>query len=130
LSEVLNIDGTILKDLRMKKKLSMQQVAEVVGCSAAYINNLEKGHKKNPGYLILVKLAELFGVNVDDLAVNNKVEAEIVKLDLIKELYRSDILLYEGKEIPIQDEKMISRIEMGIRMGIAWATQPEQDNNE
>jgi transcriptional regulator with XRE-family HTH domain len=128
LEDILNIDGTILKDLRMKKNLSMQRAAEVVGCSASYINNLEKGYKKNPGYLILVKLAELYGVNVDDLAVNNKVEAGVLKLDLIKELYRSDILIYEGKEIPIQDEKMVSRIEMGIRMGIAWAAQLEQNN--
>lgn len=53
-----------LKDLRLKKGTSLQQVADAVGVSKAHIWELERGTSANPGVDLLKRLAEHFGVTV------------------------------------------------------------------
>lgn len=53
-----------LKDLRMRKGQSLQQVADVVGLSKAHIWELETGKSSNPSVESLTKLAEHFNVSV------------------------------------------------------------------
>jgi transcriptional regulator with XRE-family HTH domain len=56
-----------LKKLRMKKKASLQQVADAVGSSKAHIFDLEKGTSANPSKELLLKLADYFHTSVSDL---------------------------------------------------------------
>lgn len=56
--------GVKIKELRMKKNLSLQQVADGVGSSKANIWELEKGTNKNPSMDSLNKLADFFEVSV------------------------------------------------------------------
>jgi transcriptional regulator with XRE-family HTH domain len=56
--------GVRLKDLRVKKKESLQQVADAIGSSKAHIWELETGKNKNPSVDSLNKLAEHFNVTV------------------------------------------------------------------
>ena len=56
-----------LHDLRIAKRLSLQNVADAVGISKAHVFNLEKGITANPSMELVVKLAELFRVRVADL---------------------------------------------------------------
>lgn len=53
-----------LKELRMRKGESLQQVADAVGSSKAHIWELETGKSKNPSVESLTKLAEYFNVSV------------------------------------------------------------------
>lgn len=64
-----------LHDLRIEKRLSLQNVADAVGISKAHVFNLEKGITANPSMELVVKLAELFRVRVADL-VGDEPEAE------------------------------------------------------
>lgn len=59
--------GARLRDLRIRKNLSLQDVADKVGASKAHIWNLEKGTSDNPSMELLVGLANLFNVGVADL---------------------------------------------------------------
>jgi len=63
--------GAKLKELRVKKKESLQQVADAVGSSKAHIWELETGKSKNPSVELLTALAKHFDVLVADLAGEN-----------------------------------------------------------
>lgn len=40
-------------------------------------------------------------------------------MDLIKELWTAEFLLYQGEKIPITNE-VANRLETAIHMGVAW----------
>lgn len=65
-----------LHELRVKQRLSLQQVADKVGISKAHVWNLEKGQADNPSMELVMKLADLFRVSVADLAGENPNAAE------------------------------------------------------
>lgn len=56
-----------LHDLRLARRMSLQNVADAVGISKAHVFNLEKGITANPSMELVVKLAELFRVRIADL---------------------------------------------------------------
>ena len=56
--------GAKLKELRVRKKESLQQVADAIGSSKAHVWELETGKSKNPSIDSLNKLAEHFNVTV------------------------------------------------------------------
>ncbi len=56
-----------LKELRLKKKQSLQDVADAVNASKAHVWELETGKSSNPSMDLLSKLAEHFGVPVAQL---------------------------------------------------------------
>lgn len=56
--------GARLKELRVRKGQSLQQVADAVGASKAHIWELEKGASSNPSMELLTKLAVHFEVTV------------------------------------------------------------------
>ena len=65
--------GTRLGELRIKKKESLQQVADAVGVSKAHIWELEKGKTTNPGLELLTKLAQHFKVGIAWLAGEDEI---------------------------------------------------------
>jgi len=64
-----------IKAFRMKKKLSLQELADSAGVSKAHIWDLETGRSKNPSMDLLIKLANKLEVAVVDLVGENP-EAE------------------------------------------------------
>ncbi|WP_018130337.1 helix-turn-helix domain-containing protein [Effusibacillus pohliae] len=115
----LRVSGEYLRDLRLKKGLTLGQAAEIVGTTAGYLSHIERGTKRNPSYKIVLGLAKLYGLSVEDLIGEAAPPTQAV--DLIEQLYKADTILYEGREIDVRDEFVAARIETGIRMGIAWA---------
>src|ERR1700730_802403 len=77
--------GARLKELRIKKKQSLQDVADAVGASKAHIWELERGGTKNPSMDLLTKLAKFFDVSVSNLVGEEPPSEE--RADLIV-LYR------------------------------------------
>ena len=59
--------GAKLKELRLRKGSSLQQVADAAGASKAHIWELESGKSHNPSLDLLRRLAEHFGVTVAGL---------------------------------------------------------------
>jgi transcriptional regulator with XRE-family HTH domain len=81
--------STKLKELRAKKKESLQQVADGVGVSKAHIWDLERGMSSNPGLELLKKLSDHFGVTVAYLADDATIPADAAPLQFFRE--------FEGK---------------------------------
>jgi transcriptional regulator with XRE-family HTH domain len=65
-----------LHELRIAKRLSLQDVADQVGISKAHVWNLEKGSSENPSLELLKKLSDLFRVRVADLVGENPEAAD------------------------------------------------------
>ncbi|KLK90165.1 XRE family transcriptional regulator [Microvirga sp. KLBC 81] len=59
--------GARLKELRVRKNKSLQELADAVGASKAHIWEIERGGSKNPSMDLLTKLAEYFDVSVSYL---------------------------------------------------------------
>jgi len=60
-----------IKDLRVRSKKSLQDVADEIGASKAHIWDLETGRARNPSIELLTKLADCFKVSVSDLIGEN-----------------------------------------------------------
>lgn len=57
-------NGSLLKQLRMGRRQSLQQLADAVGASKAHIWELETGKSGNPSTDLLVRLARHFNTSV------------------------------------------------------------------
>lgn len=66
----MDTDYTIIKEYRKKAGLTQARLADLVGVSAAYIQQLEKGVKKNPSLRLIYLIAECLGINIDELLDN------------------------------------------------------------
>ncbi|APT75293.1 hypothetical protein LN42_01975 [Marinitoga sp. 1137] len=60
-----------IKELRKKKGLSIKYVSEKTKLAYSTIVRIENGILKNPKYFTLKKIANVLGVNVDDLFDND-----------------------------------------------------------
>ena len=56
---------TMLSFLRMKKGVSIRQLARETGLSNPYLSQMENGVADNPSIDVLLKLADYFGVTVE-----------------------------------------------------------------
>jgi transcriptional regulator with XRE-family HTH domain len=56
-----------LKKLRKQKRLSQEKLARMVDISYNTISKIEAGKAKNPTFETLSKLADVFGVSIDEL---------------------------------------------------------------
>lgn len=56
----------ILKELRIKRNLTQQQVADQIGCSSVVYSRYENGQRQ-PSIEVILRLADLFNVTVDTL---------------------------------------------------------------
>lgn len=59
--------GQRLRSTRESQHRSLTEVAERAGISKAYLSQLERDDKKQPGYDVVVRLATALGVSVEQL---------------------------------------------------------------
>lgn len=59
--------GDLLRLKRLERRQTQHDIAKLVGVSANYISEIEKGNKTNPSDEIIIKLANIFDLNEDDL---------------------------------------------------------------
>jgi transcriptional regulator with XRE-family HTH domain len=58
--------GTVITELRLKKRLTGLAVAEKVGVNESHMNEIENG-KQNPTYKVLQAIADLHGIKLSKL---------------------------------------------------------------
>jgi transcriptional regulator with XRE-family HTH domain len=73
--------GELLKSLRKDKKISQRKLAELVGIDFTYISKIESGTMDPPAEDKIIKIAEIFNVNPDQLLISaKKVPSELQKV--------------------------------------------------
>jgi transcriptional regulator with XRE-family HTH domain len=78
--------GSRLKQLRIKKNRSLQDVAGAVNSSKAHIWEIEQGRSKNPSMDLLNGLADYFNVSVSYLVGENPDEGEAELVAMYRDL--------------------------------------------
>ena len=81
-----------LKEIRAKRNLTQQQVADNIGCSAVVYSRYENGIRQ-PSIETLIRLADLFGVTVDYLLGRQNVEDSTLsryEIDLVTAARNAD----------------------------------------
>lgn len=73
--------GLRLRRLREAKKLTLQQVADAVGCTKAYIWELEMKEGQRPSAERVYALAKVLGVTVEDLMEDQPREVPAATLE-------------------------------------------------
>jgi transcriptional regulator with XRE-family HTH domain len=68
--------GQRIHELRIRRSMSLQDVATAVDLSKAHVWNLEKGISENPSIEVVTKLADLFRVRIADLVGENPEAAD------------------------------------------------------
>ena len=82
--------GARLKELRIKKNKSLQDVADAVGASKAHIWEIERGNSKNPTMELLNKLADYFSVTVSYLVGEDPDQDKAGLVALYRDLTKLD----------------------------------------
>ena len=67
--------GLRIRNIRIQKKITQEQLAELADVSLAYLCRLENGTKV-AGIDTIIKIANVFKVSVDDLLVDNLTDSK------------------------------------------------------
>ena len=99
--------GDRLKELRLKKGQSLQQVADAIGASKAHVWEMESNRSKNPSIELLRKLAAHFDTTVAYMI--EEPEAQESKADQFFRRNSTRLATMTDEDIEIF-EKLLSRI--------------------
>jgi transcriptional regulator with XRE-family HTH domain len=99
--------GSKIRELRTRKKVSLQELANAVQASKAHVWDIERGESKNPSLELLKRIADYFKVSMSDLVEENpNAEGEPEEL----------IALYRGlKDLDPQDRETVSVLMKRLR---------------
>jgi transcriptional regulator with XRE-family HTH domain len=73
--------GEYLKKLREERKLTLREVEAKVQISNAYLSQVERGERNIPTFKVLKKLAEAYGVSIDELSKRASQDMSKQKMD-------------------------------------------------
>jgi transcriptional regulator with XRE-family HTH domain len=85
-----------IKKLRKLNGLTLEELADKVGCSKNYIWEIENGKKDNPSFNIIIKIADVLNVSIDQLTPKPK-KNKISEFDLFLGNFRKlDVEVQQG----------------------------------
>lgn len=87
--EVLDRLGRRIRDCRIQKRMTQQELAEQANLSLPYINFIENGHR-NVSLPTLLKLLEVLGVSLSDFFLPFSVTQKTDITELILEIQRNE----------------------------------------
>lgn len=107
--------GELIREKRKAKGMTLGEVSKKSGIATGYLSRLERG-EHDPSFSTLKKIADALEFDVSLFTGNHEKGRSV---DLIKELWTAEFLLYQGEKIPLTDE-VANRLETAIHMGVAW----------
>ncbi len=96
---MLKAIGRNIRNLRLKKKMTQEQVAEMAGINPKYLGEIERG-EKNPTALIIEKLSLALEVPICELITAGGCP------EIDRELFRELTRLFDGKKAPDQQKAL------------------------
>lgn len=100
--------GAKLTTMRLKKGVSLQEVADAVEVSKAHIWELEKGRSKNPSAELIKRLADYFGQDMEFLVGTEK--STVFEVQEAQFFYRDlKSLKKEDRDLILENIKMLKK---------------------
>lgn len=115
--------GRFLKELRIRRGLSMRELSRRAGISQAYISQMEKGDRGNPKPEVIVKLAPHLNISYPELM---NVAGYLVKdnefteeeINFLESLDEGTPLIELMKLKPTIDQREITLTELDIAINV------------
>ncbi|MFK2826719.1 helix-turn-helix domain-containing protein [Bacillus sp. B190/17] len=76
--------GERIRELRMKKGLSLTELANRAGVAKSYISSVERQIQLNPSIQFLNKISAVLGVNVQQLILEDDPQGEEMDIEWLK----------------------------------------------
>lgn len=70
-TELLKILGTVIRDIRIEKGMTQEELADAVGLTREYMGRLER-NIVNISYVNIYKICFVFGIKLSDLFLRAK----------------------------------------------------------
>ena len=83
--DIKQMIGARIKEIRIGKRITQEQLAEKININPKYLSSIERG-KENPTLDILIKIAKSLDVNLDDIFKLVQIEDPAKRKILIKSL--------------------------------------------
>lgn len=110
--------GEKIKNLRLKKKLTLRELSEKVNLKANTLSQIEN-EKRKPSIESLNALADFFNVSVDYLLGRtddpHNAEKKVIKEKTADLNDDETIFTYEGHQIPPEDLEYMKRLLRGAK---------------
>jgi len=114
----------IIRDLRIKNKLSSKELSKILNISESAISLYESG-KRKPSISLIIKMADYFNVSTDYLLgvteknhqfnTESETDLSVIIDNIVCSFENSDCILYDGKII----DKNLAAIFKNFLMGIS-----------
>ena len=89
------MDGKKIRDLRIKKGMSLTKLAKVSGISKSYLSFIERGKQTNPSIEVIEKISKALSVDLQSLLTtpkqNEPPDLDIEVIQLAIEMSNSNI---------------------------------------
>lgn len=100
--------GKMLKTLRKKRGLTLADLSDMSGISISYLNRLEKGERKSPGFTKILKLAKVLNVDPGSLVGSDLTMTD--KPVSISELLFSAQIEHNGEILTASEKELLVEI--------------------
>lgn len=92
--------GKRIQELRLKKGLSLSELAERAGVSKSYLSTIERDVQSNPSIQFLEKIGAVLNVSADSFLQQNKDKAELDDewYELVREAMASGVSKEQFRE--------------------------------
>ena len=80
--------GVRIRDIRAKKRITQEQLAEKMGISSKYLSSIERG-KENPTLNTLIRLAEGLDVDLGEVFRDLEMEDPAKRRELVLDMVRN-----------------------------------------
>lgn len=115
--------GKIIRDLRIKNKLSSKELSKILNISESAISLYESG-KRTPSISLIIKMADYFNVSTDYLLgvtekkyqfnAESETDLSVIIDNIVCFFENSDYILYDGKIIDNNLAAIFKNFLMGI----------------
>lgn len=65
--------GARIKNIRLKKGMTQEQLSEKMGINPKYLSSIERG-KENPTLNTIINLSQSLGINIDEIFTSLQIE--------------------------------------------------------
>jgi XRE family transcriptional regulator, master regulator for biofilm formation len=80
--EKLRMNGTVIREIREDKGISLNKLSKLSGVSKSYISFIERGKQTNPSISVIERIAEALDIDVDVLLSRAK-EKDTLDEDIV-----------------------------------------------
>lgn len=101
------MDGKKIRDLRMKRGISLTELARLSGVSKSYLSFIERGKQTNPSIEVIEKIAKALKIDIQSLLTTQNKQSQTVDID--KDVIQ---LAIEMSNSNIDKEKLRQLIEL------------------